>query len=290
MIRSMTAFARCQRQIDQGQLIWEVRSVNHRYLEVHSRLPEDFRALETTIREKAGTRLHRGKVDCSLTFRRQEQRGDELQLNQELVQQLAHLSREVDGMVFSTSPVNSLEILKWPGVLEVKPVDLETVQQQALELLDEALEEMVAVRGREGEGLRQVIEERCAQVRALVDDVRQRMPAIAESLRQRLLSRFNELKLEVDEDRLAQEVAFMIQKMDVDEEMQRLGSHLDEVLRIVAGEEGGAVGRRLDFLMQELNREANTLCSKSVDADTTQAGVEMKVLIEQMREQVQNVE
>lgn len=288
MIRSMTAFGREGIQQDWGSLHWEVRSVNHRYLEVSTRLPEDFRSLEMPIRTLVGKKLGRGKVDCNLRFKPAEGRDTEFMLNTELAQKISNASREIDGLLYSAAPINSMDILRWPGVLQSAEMDMDALQQQAMSLLETALDELVETRLREGERLKMVLEERLTSIQAIVTDTRTRLPDILQRMRDKLTARLVELKAELDADRLEQEMVMLAQKMDVDEELERLGAHIDEVQRVLG--EKKPVGRRLDFLMQELHREANTLGSKSVDTETTKASVDLKVLIEQMREQVQNIE
>jgi len=285
----MTAFARQEGDGDWGALQLELRSVNHRYLEVNPRLPEELRQIETKLRERIGKRLGRGKVDCTVRYQPPASAASgELKLNVELVKQLAHASREVDGHLYNAAPVNSLDVLRWPGVLESVAVDAEQLQQAVMTLLDAALEELDENRCREGDKLKAIILQRCGSAAEVVTAVRQRLPEVLAGVRQRLHERLTELRQELDENRLEQEMVIQAQKLDVDEEMDRLETHLAEVRRVLDRDE--PVGRRLDFLMQELNREANTLGSKSADSETTKASVELKVLIEQMREQIQNIE
>ncbi len=288
MIRSMTAFARKEKQGEWGALQLELRSVNHRYLEVSPRLPEELRLLEPKLRERIGQRLGRGKVECNVRYQQPQSGADGLTLNLELVKQLAHASREIDNIIYNPSPVNSLEVLRWPGVLESTGVDEEQLQGALLGLLDQALDELIENREREGEKLRAIVVQRCDTIEDVVAQVKQRLPEVLANLRKRLEDRLGELKQELDPARLEQEMVLSMQKLDVDEEMDRLATHVEEVRRVLSA--GEPVGRRLDFLMQELNREANTLGSKSADSETTKASVELKVLIEQMREQIQNIE
>jgi uncharacterized protein (TIGR00255 family) len=288
MIRSMTAFAREERQGDWGTLSLELRSVNHRYLEVTVRAPEEIRALEAKLRERIGQALKRGKVDCNIRYQPPAELPGELEINRDLVAGLAHVSREVDTLLYNPAPVNSLEVLRWPGVLQMPTPDPERVQGEVLAAVDAALADLVATREREGEKLKSVILQRCDAMQPIVAQVREHLPEILERLRERLRERLAELKVDVDEGRLEQELVLQTQRMDVDEELDRLDTHLAEVRRVLEREE--PVGRRLDFLMQELNREANTLASKSADVDNTRCAVDLKVLIEQMREQVQNIE
>ncbi|MFO7593494.1 MAG: YicC/YloC family endoribonuclease [Pseudomonadota bacterium] len=288
MIRSMTAFARKQGQGDWGALQIELRSVNHRYLEVNPRLPEELRMLEPKLRERLSQRLSRGKVECSVRYQPPQTMAGELAVNLELVKQLSHASREIDAIIYNPAPVNSLEVLSWPGVLESPGIDEDRLQAELLSLMDEAVEELNDSRRREGEKLREIILKRCDSAEEVVTAVRQRLPEVLTNLRRRLENRLAELQQEMDQERLEQEMVLLAQKLDVDEEMDRLATHIEEVRRVLDSDE--PVGRRLDFLMQELNREANTLGAKSADSETTKASVELKVLIEQMREQIQNIE
>lgn len=288
MIRSMTGFARRQGQDNWGALQLELRSVNHRYLEITPRLPDELRQLEPKLREGISRRLSRGKLECNVRYQPPQAVADELAINLELVKQLAHASREVDSIIYNPAPINSLEVLRWPGVLESPGVDEEQLKQALLALLDEALDELDDNRRREGEKLQAIILQRCDAAEAVVAAVRKRLPEVLSGVRARLHNRLAELKQELDQERLEQEMVLLAQKLDVDEEMDRLATHIEEVRRVLESDE--PVGRRLDFLMQELNREANTLGSKSADSETTKASVELKVLIEQMREQIQNIE
>ncbi len=288
MIRSMTAFARQQVRDAFGELTWELRSVNHRYLEVTVRLPEELRVLEPGVRERVAARLGRGKVECNLRFRPDEAAVGELRVNERLVGQLLDASQRLLHFLHTSSLPTVTDIMRWPGVLETAEQDLTPVQQAALQGLDAALDELVAAREREGARLAELIRQRLAAMREQVQKARERMPQVVEAVRERLRARLAEVAGELDPGRLEQEMALLAQRLDVDEEMDRLATHLDEVERVLGGDQ--PVGRRLDFLMQELNREANTLGSKSADAETTAISVEMKVLIEQMREQVQNIE
>jgi uncharacterized protein (TIGR00255 family) len=289
MIHSMTGFANAERQTANGRLAWEIRSVNHRYLEIGLRLPEDFRVLEPAVRELLSAQLSRGKVDATLRWsRNQESVQNELVLNAGLARRLLTLHREMEVLSESPQQVHLNDLLRWPGVVTEQPPESAPLQQAALALLADAVTELRASRGREGEKLQALIAERLDAVQALVLQVRGWLPEIREALRQRLLNRIADLAQPLDPGRLEQEVAILAQKMDVDEELDRLDAHVAEARRVV--QTGEPVGRRLDFLMQEFNRESNTLSSKSVDNRSTQAAVELKVLIEQMREQVQNIE
>ncbi len=288
MIKSMTAFARETHNSDLGELTWELRTVNHRYLEPHIRLPEELRALDVPVRARLIKSLQRGKVDCTLRYVPALGAAGELTLNRAFVEQLLVAGREVGTLIGRAHEPTPFEVLRWPGVLQRPELDLDHLTAQALKTLDAAIASLVATREREGARLEQLLRERCARLQASVIRVRERMPAVLGEIRARLAERLAELSVELDPTRLEQEIALIVAKLDVDEEMDRLAAHLAEVLDVLAREE--PIGRRLDFLMQELNREANTLGSKSSDVTVTREAVEMKVLIEQLREQVQNVE
>ncbi len=288
MANSMTAFARAERHGDHGDLVWEVRSVNHRYLEVLPRLPEELRALEPRVREQAGRRLRRGKLDCALRFQPASDAPEALRVNLRLVEQLIDAADRIAARTGRDDRPATADLLRWPGVIEAAGQDMDRVQSEAAALLDTALAGLVEMRRREGGKLAVMILERCRQMQALVAEVRTMMPAIQQRGRERVLARLAVLNADLDPDRLEQALVQLVQKMDVDEEQDRLDAHLDEVCRVLELDE--PIGRRLDFLMQELNREANTIASKSADAELTAITVRMKVLIEQMREQVQNIE
>ncbi|TNF52422.1 MAG: YicC family protein [Gammaproteobacteria bacterium] len=288
MPKSMTAFARETLDGDQGELTWEIRSVNHRFLETFVRLPEDLRPLEMAVRERVGARLDRGKVDASLRFAPAPAAAGELRLNRHYLELLLAAGAEVGARLGRMPAPEPFDLLRWPGVLEERKPDLGPIQVQALDLLDRTLDTLVAARAREGERLASLIRERCDRLLVCVTTVRERMPQVMAEVRQRILDRLDEVRAELDPNRLEQELALLAQRLDVDEEMDRLQAHVQEVGLVVANNK--PVGRRLDFLMQELNREANTLGSKSSDLEVTRLVVDMKVLIEQMREQIQNLE
>lgn len=290
MIRSMTSFARQDEKLDYASIGWELRSVNHRYLEVYIRLPEDYRVLEAPARELVSSMLDRGKVELNMFFKADQTAAGALTFNKEVAAQVAGLSEEITKLSPGISPVSAMEILKWPGVLESAGPDFEKVKSDALRILETALKELIESREREGEKLRIALEDRRQGMSRIVAELRPRVPEILQGLRERLEKRFEELSVQADEGRLEQEMVFVAQKTDVEEELKRLETHLEELERLLNQKKYKPAGRRLDFLMQELNREANTLCSKSIDADTTKSGVELKVFIEQMREQVQNIE
>jgi uncharacterized protein (TIGR00255 family) len=288
MIRSMTAFARCDRSTEWGTLSWEVRSVNHRYLEPSLRMPEEIRLIEAMLRERLAKRLGRGKVECNLRFQAGGEEKTGLNINTELAKQVVDASREIDHLLYNSAAVNAMDVLRWPGVLDSGRADWQALREQALSLFDEALDELVATREREGARLREMIKERLEGMSQHVAEVREQIPGIIVAQRKKIIERLGELDVQLDDSRLEQEAALLVNKMDVDEEMDRLATHIDEVARNL--DVDTPVGRRLDFLMQEMNREANTLGSKSIAIDTTRASVDLKVLIEQMREQIQNIE
>jgi uncharacterized protein (TIGR00255 family) len=288
MTKSMTAFARETATTEPGDLTWEIRSVNHRYLELFVRLPEELRGLESAVRERLASRLARGKVDCSLRYQASPGMGGELRLNHPYLEKLLAVGAEVAHIVGGSPNPSAFELLRWPGVLQEEEKDLTALGERALELLHAALDSLIATREREGARLAQGIRERCDLLAEKVAAVRERMPGVLVELRQRLVDRLAELRAELDANRLEQELVLLAQRLDVDEEMDRLAAHVAEVQEVLNNR--GPVGRRLDFLMQELNREANTLGSKSTDVELTRLAVDMKVLIEQMREQVQNIE
>ena len=288
MIRSMTAFARQEADTELGSLVWELRSLNHRYLELGLRLPEELRAMEAAVRERVNSRLGRGKVECSCRFRPATGGVAPVDVDQDNLARVLAACEDVSSRLSQTVPLSPLELLRWPGVVREQTVDAGPLIQAALASLDKALDELLLSREREGEGIKQLLLQRCDDMGALVGRARSILPEIREALREKLRNRLADLDVDVDPGRFEQELVMQLQKVDVDEEMDRLEGHLGEVRRVL--ERNEPVGRRLDFLMQELNREANTLGSKSVATDTSNISVELKVLIEQMREQVQNVE
>ena len=287
MIHSMTAFARAEQAGEHGTLIWEIRSVNHRYLEPHLRLPEAFRDLEGAVREALRKGLSRGKVECTLRFA-EEAAGRSMQVDPERARQLISAAEKVAALIKQPAPLNPLEILAWPGVLVGDSTDPQALNNAALQLFHQTLEQMKAGRLREGEELAHLINERLDAIGTETATLRSQVPQMLAAQRQKLIDRCAEMRVELDPQRLEQELVMLAQKSDVAEELDRLGTHVTEVRRVLKS--GGAAGRRLDFLMQELNREANTLGSKAFDTRSTQAAVNLKVLIEQMREQVQNIE
>ncbi|MBN7768501.1 YicC family protein [Marinobacter daepoensis] len=289
MIRSMTAFARKDVRGDWGTLTCEIRTVNHRYLEPSFRLPEAFRELENRFREELRRKgLKRGKVDISMRLQSEEQAVQGFEICEDVARAVNDAANHINRMLDNPAHINALDILRWPGVLSVPEQDYSAAREAAVELFSETITELVSVREREGERLRPLFEERLATMGALVEEVRTRLPELLAAQEKNLRDRFEKARVELDSDRVAQEMVMLAQKCDVAEELDRLEAHISEVTESLQGND--AVGRRLDFLMQELNREANTLSSKSIDAGVTRSAVELKVLIEQMREQVQNLE
>jgi len=288
MTFSMTAFARAGGEFPWGALVWEIRSVNHRYLEPGFKLQESLRGLEPELRDRLRQRINRGKVECSLRVQRIAATNAELQLDENRLQQVLTCARRVQFHLPESAPLNPLDVLAWPGVLVEAETDDEVIVREALKLFDHALKQLLEHRQREGTALRQIIENQLDQVALIVERVRANMPQLLNIQRQKLRDRLAELRAEIDAERIETEIALLAQKSDVEEELDRTATHLKEVRRTLQSNE--PCGRRLDFLMQELNREANTLSSKSFASDTTQSAVELKVLIEQMREQIQNIE
>jgi uncharacterized protein (TIGR00255 family) len=284
----MTAFSRARTKDEHGELIWEIRSVNHRYLEIMLRLPEELRALDPVVREQLSRRLGRGKIDCILRYSPSSDAISGVRVNERLATQIIDAAAHLGRMLHERTPPRSIDILRWPGVIELEEQDLTPVQRMTGELLEQAIEGLIQAREREGARLAELIVQRCVAMRQEVSKARELMPRVLQGVRNRLFARLAEVSEELDQGRLEQEMALLAQRLDVDEEMDRLQAHLDEVEKVLQRDE--PVGRRLDFLMQELNREANTLTSKSNDVEVTRVGVELKVLIEQIREQVQNIE
>ena len=288
MIASMTGFARREISGAWGALVCELRSVNHRFLESGFRLPDELRATEGELRQRLAREVKRGKVDCSFSYRRVKGAEAALEVDPAALERVLASVRDIARVIPGNQTVNVLDVLRWPGVLRDESDNNEDLLKAAHTLFAGTLEELVAARGREGERLRELLEQRCNGLDGLVAHVRTRLPEVHTRVRTRLNERLAELKAAVDQERLEQELAILLQRLDVDEELDRLTGHIAEIRRVINGSE--PAGRRLDFLMQELNREANTLSSKSQDLDTTRSAVDMKVIIEQMREQVQNVE
>ena len=287
MIYSMTAFARLEVKKDWGDAVWEIRSVNQRYLENFFRFPEQFRGLENTLREKLRQSLTRGKIECSLRIETKKQTNAELNLNKELANQVIQSLQWIKAQA-GEGEINLTDVLRYPGVVEAQEQDLDAISQDLLTAFDDLLTDFIAMRGREGEKLNDIIQQRLDAIAVEADKVRSQMPAVLQWQRERLLQRFEDAQINLDPQRVEQEMILLAQRVDVAEELDRLQMHVKETTNIL--KKGGAVGRKLDFMMQELNRESNTLASKSINADITASAVELKVLIEQMREQIQNLE
>ncbi|WP_273428824.1 YicC/YloC family endoribonuclease [Marinobacter sp.] len=288
MIRSMTAFARKDVQGDWGTLTCEVRTVNHRYLEPSFRLPEAFRELENPFREELRKQLKRGKVDVSMRLQSADKTSQSFEINDDMAKAVNEAANHVNRILDNPAHISALDILRWPGVLSVPEQDYGPARDAGKALFEDTVRELVSVREREGERLRPLFDDRLATMNRLVTEVRALMPDLLVAQEENLRSRFEKAGIELEPERVAQEMVMLAQKSDVAEELDRLDAHISEVTDTLKGDD--AIGRRLDFLMQELNREANTLSSKSIDARVTRSAVDLKVLIEQMREQVQNIE
>jgi len=287
MPSSMTAFARQTLESEWGTAAWEIRSVNHRYLETNFRMPETVREIEMELRELARKHLQRGKVDCSLQLKIAEESGA-IAINEELVTQCIEACEQLATQMSGPAQISPLDILRWPGALKEAEVDRDALKSALTTLFEDTLKQLAEGREREGEKLKALIEQRLEAISEEVSKVRLQLPKLLAAQKQKITDRLQEVTESLDSDRLEQELVFLAQKADVDEELDRLDTHLTEIHRVLKRKE--PIGRRLDFLMQELNREANTLASKSIASDTTQSSVELKVLIEQMREQIQNIE
>jgi uncharacterized protein (TIGR00255 family) len=286
MISSMTGFARQERSGAFGSVICEIRSVNHRFLDAAMRLPDSCRALESEFRQSLAQELRRGKVDCTIQHR--PPIAGDLQIDEAALAPLLARSRQIAALIPEQGHINVLELLRWPGVLREEQTDIDALQGVVRKVFEETVRSLSAARGREGQRLTELILQRCDALAALIAQVRARLPEVLARVRSRLEERLKELGGELNQERVEQEIVLLLHRLDVAEELDRLGGHIDEARRTLAGPE--AAGRRLDFLLQEFNREANTLASKSQDLETTRIAVEMKVAIEQMREQVQNIE
>lgn len=287
MTSSMTAFARKQADFPWGTLVWEIRSVNHRYLEPAFRLPEQFRSVETALRDVLRSSLSRGKIEAQLKFLPDLSEAGKIQVNEALLEQLNHTVQKVANASSASMP-SSLDILKWPGIIQEQEQESKVIEEASLSLFRNTVQLLKEHRDREGAELEKTIEGRLAAITNIVNDIREALPDILERQKQRLQEQVAELTSEVDPERLEQELVLIMQKADIFEEIDRLDAHVKEIRHVLSRNE--PIGRRLDFLMQELNREANTICSKSVVTETTLNAVELKVLIEQMREQIQNIE
>jgi len=288
MIHSMTAFARESATTEQGVLTVELRSVNHRYLDCSFKLPDVLRPLEQRLREQATAALGRGKLDCLVRLQSNPGRSGEWQVDKQQLERLLSAAKGIEKDMEQSRPMSALEVLQFPGICTAREQSEELLLKEAGALFAKALEDLKSNRAREGSKLAQLVLDRLERLATEVAQTRRELPELMQQQRQRVITRISELDMETDQGRLEQELVYMAQKADVDEELDRLDAHVTEIRRAL--DKGGPCGRRLDFLMQELNREANTLSSKSVSSSTTQSAVELKVLIEQMREQIQNIE
>ena len=284
----MTGFAALTEELPLGTLSAEIRSVNHRYLDLTFRLPDELRTVEPALREQFAARMTRGKVECRIGFQKNPTAGGSLQVNEPLLEQLVALDLQIRERLPGAAPLSVNDVLRWPGMLGTDLLPLEEMRERTQALLERLLGEFAQSRAREGEKLKALLLERVEKMEALAARVKPKIPQLVQAYQERLATRLRDAAAEMDEDRLRQELVLFSAKVDVEEELGRLVTHLVEARRILS--QGGAVGKRLDFLMQELNRESNTLGSKSVDVDVSQASMELKVLVEQMREQVQNIE
>ncbi len=288
MIHSMTAFARCQKQIAAGQLCWEIRSVNHRYLDVSFRLPEPFRFMETDLRAALRDKINRGKLECQLKYQDTSSNNQSMLINMGMVNALVDLSNQLAASHHLANDLNVSQVLAWPGIVQTSQLDIDELGKHTLQLFLEAVEQLSEARAKEGTALKAHVIERVQALNREVERSRAIVAASANQTKEKLLNRLHSVQIEVPEPRVEQEIALILARYDVSEELDRLQTHIAEVNRTL--EYDKIAGRRLDFLMQELNREANTLSSKSDSVELTQSAVEMKVLIEQMREQIQNIE
>ncbi|QYK01743.1 YicC/YloC family endoribonuclease [Shewanella psychrotolerans] len=287
MIQSMTAYARIEHKAQWGTASWEIRSVNQRYLETYLRLPEQLRSLEPVLRDRLRKRLNRGKIEVNLRYDLGENKDSDLQLNQALATQIIQAANWVKQEA-GQGEINLVDVLRWPGVMSGSEQDMDAISKELLVAFDDAIEQFIEARGREGDAINTMLQTRLDQIVDQVAIVREHMPSVMQWQRDKISNRLSEIQGELDPARMEQEMVILAQKMDVAEEMDRLDAHVAETRRIL--KKGGAQGRRLDFMMQEFNRESNTLASKSISSDVTAAAVELKVLIEQMREQIQNIE
>jgi uncharacterized protein (TIGR00255 family) len=287
MIKSMTAFASSEAEIDAGTLTCDLRSVNHRYADISLRLPDRLRFCEADIRAALAEKLKRGKIDCGFNYKKNSA-AQSIGVNMDAVKNLLDTASAIERLIPAPRSFSALEVLAFPGIQQEPETDKDALKQSILQLLDNTLANLLDMREREGRQLKMLLEERCQRMRELAAQAARRMPGVLQNLRGKLKERIAELVAQPDFDRVEQELAILAQKLDVDEELDRLRTHIDEVLRALQQNE--PIGRRLDFLMQEMHREANTLGSKSADKEMTQISIELKVLIEQMREQIQNIE
>ena len=288
MIHSMTAYGRVENSEGQNSISCEIRSVNHRYSEISIRLPEELRPLEQKIRDHISGKIKRGKIECNIRIEKHNAYDEALSINQDLLKNIIEASKRINSDLSTSAPLDSLDLLRWPGVLEKSTLDVEEIGKLLFPLVNEAIDIVVDTRQREGEKIKKMLTDRCTKIKEIINNVQKQIPDILKNYRKKLTQRVQEISDEIDNDRLEQELLFLSQKADIEEEIDRLGAHVDEVVRVIDQKE--PIGRRLDFLMQEMNRESNTLGSKSNHIYTSNASVELKVVIEQMREQIQNIE
>lgn len=288
MTSSMTAFARKQADFAWGTLVWEIRSVNHRYLEPAFRLPEQFRAIETSLRDILRNTLSRGKIEAQLKYMPDLGVTSQISINEPLLAQLGKALEKVGTHSAAAANASPIEILKWPGIIQEQEQESKVIEQESLSLFRATLGLLTEHRQREGAEMKAAVEARLQSITAIINTIRDALPEILEAQKNKLRDQVSELEVDVEPGRLEQELVLIMQKADIAEEIDRLDAHVKEITHVISSH--NPVGRRLDFLMQELNREANTICSKAVVTETTRNAVELKVLIEQMREQVQNIE
>ncbi len=288
MIHSMTAYGRVENSEGQNSISCEIRSVNHRYSEISIRLPEELRPLEQKIRDHISGKIKRGKIECNIRIEKHNAYDESLSINQDLLKNIIEAAKRINSDLSTSAPLDSLDLLRWPGVLEKSTLDVEEIGKLLFPLVNEAIDIVIDTRQREGEKIKKMLTDRCTKIKEIISNVKKQIPDILKNYRKKLTQRVQEISDELDNDRLEQELLFLSQKADIEEEIDRLGAHVDEVVRVIDRKE--PIGRRLDFLMQEMNRESNTLGSKSNHIYTSNASVELKVLIEQMREQIQNIE
>ena len=288
MIHSMTAYGRVENSEGQNSISCEIRSVNHRYSEISIRLPEELRLLEQKIRDHISGKIKRGKIECNIRIEKHNAYDEALSINQDLLKNIIEAAKRINSDLSTSAPLDSLDLLRWPGVLEKSTLDAEEIGKLLFPLVNEAIDIVIDTRQREGEKIKKMLTDRCTKIKEIISNVKKQIPDILKNYRKKLTQRVQEISDELDNDRLEQELLFLSQKADIEEEIDRLGAHVDEVVRVIDRKE--PIGRRLDFLMQEMNRESNTLGSKSNHIYTSNASVELKVVIEQMREQIQNIE
>jgi len=288
MIHSMTAYGRAESSDNLNSISCEIKSVNHRYSEISIRLPEELRPLEQKIRDHISGKIKRGKIECNIRIEKHNTYNEVLSINQDLLKNIIEAAKRINSDLSTSAPLDSLDLLRWPGVLEKSTLDVEEIGKLLFPLVNEAIDIVIDTRQREGEKIKKMLTDRCTKIKKIINNVQKQIPNILKNHRKKLTQRVQEISDELDNDRLEQELLFLSQKADIEEEIDRLNAHVDEVVRVIDQKE--PIGRRLDFLMQEMNRESNTLGSKSNHIYTSNASVELKVLIEQMREQIQNIE